>query len=111
MPTPIRNPFAPPPPPQPKPRKLKPKREEPIPKLSAEEVYDLQLAMYERANALVAAFLVYYDSVFNKEAEFLPTGHTVVKLIQAQKDNIVRPVFNSILSFLWLTSTFIVRVP
>ncbi|KAK7017475.1 hypothetical protein VNI00_018632 [Paramarasmius palmivorus] len=88
MPTPIRNPFAPPPPPQPKPRKLKTKREEPIPQLSAEEVYDLQLAMYERANALVAAFLVYYDSVFNKEAEFLPTGHTVVKLIQAQKDNI-----------------------
>ncbi|KAK7019805.1 hypothetical protein VNI00_017894, partial [Paramarasmius palmivorus] len=86
MPTPVRNPFAPPS--APKPRKAKSKREDQTPQLSAEEVYDLQLAMYERANALVAAFLVYYDSVFNKEAEFLPTGHTVIKLIQAQKDNI-----------------------
>ncbi|KAK7015181.1 hypothetical protein VNI00_019175, partial [Paramarasmius palmivorus] len=59
MPTPIRNPFAPPPAPQPKPRKLKTKREE----RSLGEMFlwiksdEQQLAMYERAKALVKAFL------------------------------------------------------
>ncbi|KAK7035316.1 hypothetical protein VNI00_012083 [Paramarasmius palmivorus] len=85
----ICNPFVPPPtPPQPKPRKLKSKREDKPVKLSAEEAYEQQLALYERATALVDVFLVYYDSVFNKEAEFLPTSLTVIKLIHTQKENI-----------------------
>ncbi|KAK7017009.1 hypothetical protein VNI00_018772 [Paramarasmius palmivorus] len=89
MPTPIRNPFAPPPAPQPKPRKLKTKREEPEPlEMSPMEIYEQQLAMYERAKALVKAFLVYHDSVFGKEPEFIPTEHSVRKLLVAQKDNI-----------------------
>ncbi|KAK7015183.1 hypothetical protein VNI00_019163 [Paramarasmius palmivorus] len=60
MPTPIRNPFAPPPAPQPKPRKLKTNARtgaSPL-EMSPMEIYEQQLAMYERAKALVKAFLV-----------------------------------------------------
>ena len=92
MPLPVRNPFAPPPspPPPPKPRKSKSKREEKPLKLSAEEAYEQQLAVYERAKGLVKAFLVYYDSVFDNDAAVVPTSNTVIKLLNAEKDNMVR---------------------
>ncbi|KAK7015862.1 hypothetical protein VNI00_019035 [Paramarasmius palmivorus] len=89
MPLPVRNPFAPPPspPPPPKPRKSKSKREEKPLKLSAEEAYEQQLAVYERAKGLVKVFLVYYDSVFDNDAAVVPTSNTVIKLLNAEKDN------------------------